>query len=156
MKRFVLNGITILIFSLVPVMAVTFMGDASALFYKSIFYSDLEEEMEAHKLIEVQSNHDERIFKKTLIKANSGKNFSSVIFGSSRVMLITSKKSLNLGPINGQIWTRGSRIYGVYYTKILQNILESIWEHPGKDYLWKSETQKNRQIGTYPHSHIAT
>ena len=92
MKRFVLNCITILIFSLVPVMAVTFMGDASGLFYKSTFYSDLEEEMEGHKLIEVQSNHDERIFKKTLIKANSRKNFSSVIFGSSRVMLLTSKK----------------------------------------------------------------
>ena len=24
------------------------------------------------------------------------------------------------------------RIYGLYYAKILQKILESIWEHPGK------------------------
>ena len=35
-------------------------------------------------------------------------------------------------PINGQIWTRGPRIYGFYYAQILQKILESIWEHPGK------------------------
>ena len=57
----------------------------------------------------------------------------------------TSKISLNLDPINGQIWTRGPRIYRLYYTKILQKILESIWEHPGKYYLWKSETQKIRK-----------
>ena len=42
----------------------------------------------------------------------------------------TSKMSLNIDPINGQIWTRGPRIYGFYYTKILKKILESIWEHP--------------------------
>ena len=52
----------------------------------------------------------------------------------------TSKMSLNLDPINGQIWTRGPRIYGFYYTKILHKILERIWEHPGTHYLWKSET----------------
>ena len=56
----------------------------------------------------------------------------------------TSKKSLNLDPINGQIWTCGPCIYGFYYTKILQKILESIWEHPGKYYLWKYENQKFR------------
>ena len=44
----------------------------------------------------------------------------------------TSKIALNLGPINGQIWTRGPRIYGFYYTEIPQKILESLWEHPGK------------------------
>ena len=37
----------------------------------------------------------------------------------------TSKISLNLDPINGQIWTRGPRIYG-FYTKTLRKILESI------------------------------
>ena len=41
----------------------------------------------------------------------------------------TSKISVNLDPINGQIWTRAPRIYGFYYTTTLQNILESIWEH---------------------------
>ena len=56
----------------------------------------------------------------------------------------TSKISLNLDPINGQIWTRGPRIYSFYYTKILQKILESIWEHPGK-YLWKYGNQKFRK-----------
>ena len=47
------------------------------------------------------------------------------------------ENSLNLDPINGQIWTRGHRIYGFYYTKILQE-LESIWEHSGK--ILSSET----------------
>ena len=61
----------------------------------------------------------------------------------------TSKISLNLGPINGQIWTRGPRIYGLYYTRILQNILESIWEHPGKTDLWKYETQTFQKNGTF-------
>ena len=46
----------------------------------------------------------------------------------------TSKISLNLGPINGLFWARGPRIYGFYYAQILQNILETIWEHPGKYY----------------------
>ena len=57
----------------------------------------------------------------------------------------TSKSSLNLDPINGQIWTRGPHIYGFYYAQILQKTLESIWEHPGKYYLWKSETQQIRK-----------
>ena len=42
----------------------------------------------------------------------------------------TSKISLNFDPMNGQIWTRGRRIYGFYYTKILHEILESIWGCP--------------------------
>ena len=29
----------------------------------------------------------------------------------------SSNTSLNLDPINGQIWTRGPRTYGFYYTK---------------------------------------
>ena len=61
----------------------------------------------------------------------------------------TSKISLNLVPINGQIWTRGLRFYGFYYTKILQKILESIWGHLGKYYLWKYETQKNRKLSDH-------
>ena len=44
----------------------------------------------------------------------------------------TSKISSNLDPINGQIWARGPRIYSFYYSKILQKVLESIWEHPGQ------------------------
>ena len=43
----------------------------------------------------------------------------------------TAKFSLNLGPINGHFWASGPRIYGFPYTQILQNILESIWEHLG-------------------------
>ena len=46
--------------------------------------------------------------------------------------ILKRSRFLNLDPINGQIWTRAPRIYGFYYTKILQKILESIWEHPGK------------------------
>ena len=33
------------------------------------------------------------------------------------------------------------RTYGFYYSKIPQTILESIWDHLGKYYLWKYETQ---------------
>ena len=46
------------------------------------------------------------------------------------MILGTSKISLNLEPIIGHFWARGPRIYGFSYTKILQKILESIWEHP--------------------------
>ena len=44
----------------------------------------------------------------------------------------TSKMSLNLDPINGQIWTPGPHIYGFYCTKILQKKLESICGPPLK------------------------
>ena len=44
----------------------------------------------------------------------------------------TSNISLILGPINSHFWARGRRIYGFYYTKLLQQILESIWGHLGK------------------------
>ena len=57
--------------------------------------------------------------------------------------------SLNLGPINGQIWTRGPRIYGFYYTKVLQQILESIWGHLKKMLL--SGLQKNVKFGKDGH-----
>ena len=47
----------------------------------------------------------------------------------------TSKISLNLGPINGQIWTRGPRIYGLSYTKRLHKILR--WKRwPRKHEKW--------------------
>ena len=141
MKRFVLNFITVFVFSLLPVVAVTMIGDASALFYKSMFYLDLEEEMEGNKLIEVQSNHDERIFKKKLIEANSGKNFSNVIFGSSRVMLLTSKKSLNLGVSGASL----EDILGLYQILKTQNItMDSVligvdpWLFYSSDSRWKS------------------
>ena len=45
---------------------------------------------------------------------------------------VTSKKSVNLDPINGQIWSRGPCINGFYYPKIISKLLESIWGHPGK------------------------
>ena len=44
----------------------------------------------------------------------------------------TSKISVILGPIIGQILARRPRICGLYYTKLVQKILESIWEHHGK------------------------
>ena len=47
------------------------------------------------------------------------------------MILGTSKISVFFGPIIGHLWARGPRIYGFSYTKILQKILESIWEHPG-------------------------
>ena len=58
----------------------------------------------------------------------------------------TSKNSLNLGPINGQTWTRGPHIYCLYYTKILQKILEIIWEHPGNILFCKVGNRKIRQF----------
>ena len=44
--------------------------------------------------------------------------------------------------MNGKIWARGPCIYGLSHTKLLRQILESIWEHPEKTYLWKSENQQ--------------
>ena len=58
----------------------------------------------------------------------------------------TSKISLILGPINGHFWARGPRIYGFSYTKILQKILESIWEHLGKYYFCIYENQNFRKF----------
>ena len=58
----------------------------------------------------------------------------------------TSKISVILGPIIGQILVHRPRICGLYYTKLLQKILESIWEHHGKYYTWKSENQKIRKF----------
>ena len=63
----------------------------------------------------------------------------------------TSKFSLNLDPINGKIWTRGPRIYGFYYTKTPQTILESIWGHPGKYYFYIYGLQKNVKFGKDGH-----
>ena len=62
----------------------------------------------------------------------------------------TSKISLNLDPINGQIWTSVPRIYGFHDTKRLQQILESLWEHPVKMFMhiW---TSKNDDFGKDGH-----
>ena len=57
----------------------------------------------------------------------------------------TLQTSLNLGPINGHIWTRGPRIYGFYYTRILQKRLESIWGHLGNMLFSISENQQIRK-----------
>ena len=48
------------------------------------------------------------------------------------MILGTSKISLNLGPIIGHFWARRPCISGFPYTKLLQKILESIWEPLGK------------------------
>ena len=57
----------------------------------------------------------------------------------------TSKMSLILEPINGHFWAHVPRICGFSYTKILQRILESIWEHLGKIlllHIWESKLSK--------------
>ena len=59
----------------------------------------------------------------------------------------TSKISLNLGPINGHFWARGPRIYGFSYTKIPQQILESLWGHLGKYYFYFLELQQFLKFG---------
>ena len=58
----------------------------------------------------------------------------------------TSKTSLSLGPIIGHFWALGPRISGFSYTKLLQNILESIWEHLGKYYFSMSVNQNFRKF----------
>ena len=58
------------------------------------------------------------------------------------MILGTSKISLILGPIICHFWSLEPRIYGFSYTKILQNILESIWEHLGEIlffHIWQSK-----------------
>ena len=67
------------------------------------------------------------------------------------MILGTSKNSLILGPIIGHFWARGPRIYGFSYTKILQKILESLWEHLGKYYFYFLELQKNLEFGPTKH-----
>ena len=54
-------------------------------------------------------------------------NESSFLIHSNIFLAIsgTSTISLNIDPLMASI-------YGLYYTKTLQKILESIWEHPGK------------------------
>ena len=58
------------------------------------------------------------------------------------MILGTSKISLILGPIIGHFWARGPRISGFSYTKLPQQILESLWEHLGKYYFDFLELQK--------------
>ena len=53
----------------------------------------------------------------------------------------TSKISLNLDPINGQIWTRGPRIYGFYCTK---NTSKNIGKYMGT--YWKNIIFGNMRI----------
>ena len=59
--------------------------------------------------------------------------------------------SLIRGPIIGHFWARGPRLYGFSYTKIPQNILESLWEHLGKYYFDFLELQKNLKFGPTKH-----
>ena len=67
------------------------------------------------------------------------------------MILGTSKISLNLGPIIGHFWARRPRICGLSYTKIPQEILESIWEHLGKYYFDFLELQKILNSGPTKH-----
>ena len=48
------------------------------------------------------------------------------------MILGTFKILTFFGPIIGHFWARRPCICGLSYTKILQKILESIWEHLGK------------------------
>ena len=50
-----------------------------------------------------------------------------------------------------QIWTRAPCIYGFYYNKILQKILESIWGYPEKSYFYIYGLQKNDNFGKDGH-----
>ena len=54
----------------------------------------------------------------------------------------TSKSSLNLDPINGQIWTRAPRIYHQNTSKSTRNL----WEHPYKRLFLHIWTSKKCQI----------
>ena len=63
----------------------------------------------------------------------------------------TSEISPILGPINGHFWARGPRIYGFSYTKIPQNILESLWEHLGTYYFDFLELQTFLKFGPSKH-----
>ena len=54
----------------------------------------------------------------------------------------TSKISLNLGPVIGHFWARRPCICGLSYTKILQKILEIIWEHLGNNIIFPCLTIK--------------
>ena len=45
------------------------------------------------------------------------------------MILGTFKILTFFGPIIGHFWARGPCIYGFSYTKIPQQILESLWEH---------------------------
>ena len=68
-----------------------------------------------------------------------------------RHVLHTEKNNLNLDPINGQIWTCGPRIHGLYYAKILQRILESVREHLAQILsleIWESNFSKNQIMCT--------
>jgi hypothetical protein len=67
------------------------------------------------------------------------------------MILGTSKISLILGPINGNFWARGPRIYSFSYTKIPQKILESLWKHLGKYYFDFLELQKFVKFGPTKH-----
>ena len=58
------------------------------------------------------------------------------------MILRTSKILIFFGPIIGHFWARGPCICGLPYTKILQKIIESIWEHLGKYYFPMSDKQK--------------
>ena len=58
------------------------------------------------------------------------------------MILGTSKILIFFGPIIGHFWARRPCICGLSYTKIPQKILESIWEHPGKNIIYGNMTLK--------------
>ena len=59
----------------------------------------------------------------------------------------TSKISLKVGPIIGRFWARGRVFMAFLIPKIIQKLLESIWEHLGKYYFCIYENQKIRFFG---------
>lgn len=141
MKKYIFNIVLFSLFSLIPIATISILGDAAALFYKARFYSDLEENLKLTNIIEVTANHDERIFKKTLLEANAELKFDKVIFGSSRVMLVSSKHSLNLGVSGASL----EDILALYQILVEQKItMDTIligvdpWLFYNADSRWKS------------------
>ena len=66
------------------------------------------------------------------------------------MILGTSEILIFFGPIINHFWARRPCISGFSYTKLPQKILESIWEHPGKN-LSKYDTQKIENSGPCVH-----
>ena len=62
------------------------------------------------------------------------------------MILGTSKILTFLGPIIGHFWARRPRISDLSYTKLLQKILESIWEHLGKILSFQIRDPKKTKI----------
>ena len=63
----------------------------------------------------------------------------------------TSKISLNIGPINGQIWTRGPRIYGYSYTENTSKHIRKYMGTSFKQIIFHRWTSENVDVGKDGH-----